>query len=300
MKLNDQTVLGYYSQPAAMTSAGRYVHLLADLPPEVGSLTEVAQGLLIHEHMAHGYGVELSDAERNTVHLRRVTDLLAHVVARDPRPLQIAREPAGRVPANCRHFSVLMVAMLRAQGIPARARCGFGGYFKPGSFEDHWVCEYWDATRRRWALVDAQVDDRQRGWFGIDFDVTDVPRDQFIVAGQAWTEYRAGRADPGRFGLSLAGEAGDWWIAGNLMRDAAALRNVELLPWDSWGAMPGPATPIGDELASLFDLLAVLTQEPDATAAELRRLCNDDDRLRLPAQVRNHVRDRNEPLDLEY
>jgi hypothetical protein len=35
---------------------------------------------------------------------------------------------------------VLAAAMLRAQGTPARARCGFGGYFGSGAFEDHWVC----------------------------------------------------------------------------------------------------------------------------------------------------------------
>ena len=116
-----------------------------------------------------------------------------------------------------------MVAMLRAQGTPARARCGFGGYFNDGLFEDHWVCEYWHAGQQRWLLVDAQIDGKQRGWFPIDFDVTDVPRDRFLVAGEAWTSYRSGQADPGKFGLSVMNESGDWWIAANLMRDAAAL-----------------------------------------------------------------------------
>src|SRR5258708_26570766 len=31
--------------------------------------------------------------------------------------------------------------MLRAKGIAARVRCGFGSYFNPGYFEDHVVCE---------------------------------------------------------------------------------------------------------------------------------------------------------------
>ena len=29
------------------------------------------------------------------------------------------------MPGNCRHFTVLTVAVPRAHGIPARARCGF-------------------------------------------------------------------------------------------------------------------------------------------------------------------------------
>ena len=37
---------------------------------------------------------------------------------------------------------------------------------------------------------------------------------------------------------------GYWFIAGNLVRDLAALNKVELLPWDDWGAMVGPDEPI--------------------------------------------------------
>jgi hypothetical protein len=66
----------------------------------------------------------------------------------------------------------------------------------------------------------------------IDFDLTDVPRDRFLIAGEAWLRCRDGTEDPAKFGLSTVGESGDWWIAGNLMRDAAALGNLEVLPWD--------------------------------------------------------------------
>ena len=104
------------------------------------------------------------------------------------------------------------------------------------------MCEYWDAGQQRWRLLDAQVDDVQQGWFHIEFDLTDVPRDQFLVGGEAWRRFRAGEADPAKFGLSQTDEGGDWWIAANLMRDGAALLNIELLPWDCWGAMPTPAS----------------------------------------------------------
>lgn len=287
--------LSTYTRPVGMTSAGRYAPLLSGLPRDVRRLAAVAQGLLIHEHLAEHYGVNLSAADRATVHVRPVEGLLEQIVSRDDRPLHVAREPAARVAGNCRHFTVLTAAMLRAQGTPARARCGFGGYFTPGWFEDHWVCEYWHFGRRQWLLLDAQIDDPQRGWFGIDFDVADVPRDQFWVAGQAWRACRSGTADPARFGLTLVGEAGEWWIAENLVRDSAALRNIEVLPWDSWGAMPGPDKPIDGGLAALLDRLADLTQSPDAHHAELEKLC-EDDRLRVPGTVRNAARNRDEAL----
>jgi len=291
--------LTLYTQTAAMTAAGRYAPLLESLPGDIPGLAATVHGLLIHEHMAHGYGVTLTEEDRSSAHIRPVEQMLAQVLARDSRPLHVARPPAARLPVNCRHFTVLMTAMLRAHGTPARARCGFGGYFTPGMFEDHWVCEYWHAGQQRWILVDAQVDDQQRDWFGIDFDVTDVPRDRFLTGGLAWARYRSGAADPATFGLTMTKEAGDWWIAANLMRDAAALCNIELLPWDTWGAMPKPEDTIGSELALLFDRLAALTETPDASHAELDRLCREDERLRVPPAVRNAARNRDELLCLD-
>lgn len=296
METTTQFPLARYRQPAVMTTPGQYAPLFESLPGDIPGLAAVAHGLLIHEHMARRYGVTLTDADRSSVQIRPVEQMLAEILVRDTRPLHVARPPAARLPVNCRHFTVLMTAMLRAHGTPARARCGFGGYFGTGKFEDHWVCEYWNAGQQRWILVDAQVDDRQRDWFGIEFDVTDVPRDRFVTAGQAWAGFRSGVADPALFGLTMINEAGAWWIAGNLMRDAAALRNIELLPWDCWGAMPGPEDPIGDDLAFLFDRLAALTEAPDAADAELDRLCQDDERLRIPAAVRNAARGRDEIL----
>jgi hypothetical protein len=296
MPATDPPTLSYYREPAVMTSAGRHTAALRALPGDPARLAAVAQGLLIHEFIAGQYGVTLSDHERVSVHTRPVADILDQVLARDGRPLDEAREPAARLPANCRHFTVLLVTMLRAHGIPARARCGFGAYFFAGRYEDHWVGEYWDASQQRWILVDAQIDALQRKLFQIDFDVSDVPRDEFIIAGDAWARFRSGAADPDRFGLSMINESGDWWIAANLMRDAAALGNLELLPWDGWGAMPEPGVPIGGELGALFDRLAALTQDPDRCFGELQALTLGDERLRVPPAVRNALRDRDEPI----
>jgi hypothetical protein len=297
MEAEDATGHEFYTRPGVMTDAGRYTSLLTDLPGDPVALATALHGLVVHEHMAESYGVHLSPEDRWTVHVRPAGPLLAEIVARDPRPLDVPRPPESRLPGNCRHFTVLMTAMLRAHGIPARARCGFGAYFGTGTFEDHWVCEYWDAGQRRWRLVDAQIDDTQLEWFPIDFDLTDVPRDQFLVGGDAWERIRSGQADPAKFGLSLLGEAGDWWIAGNLMRDGAALLNLELLPWDCWGAMPGPDDTIDASLASLFDQLTEATRAPDATLDDLRRLF-EDERLRVPSTVRNAVLGREDDLKL--
>ena len=118
-------MLAYYTRPGVMTSAGRFTALLESLPGDIPALAAVGQGLLIHEYLARGYGVTLSQEDRSSVHTRPAEELLAQIVARDSRPLDVARPPEGRLPGNCRHFTVLMTAMLRAHGMPARARCGF-------------------------------------------------------------------------------------------------------------------------------------------------------------------------------
>ena len=105
--------------------------------------------------------------------------------------------PASGMVGVCRHFTLLHVAMLRAQGVAARARCGFGAYFEKGKFVDHWVTEYWNesaealgAGRCRSSTPASASSSRST------FDPLDVPRDQFLVAGDAWQLCRAGKADP--------------------------------------------------------------------------------------------------------
>jgi hypothetical protein len=286
----------FYATYGRMTSPGRHEALFGGLPAGAGALSEVAQGLIVHEFLTQQYGFELSDERRATVHVRPVEEMLDRIVAEDSRPLTAAREPSARFTGDCRHFTVLTVAMLRAQGTPARARCGFGGYFGSGMFEDHWVCEYWNDKAGRWVLADAQLDDTQRRLFGIDFDPLDVPRDRFIVAGQAWAQCRSGEADPASFGLSAVKESGDWWIAANIVRDVAALNNMEMLPWDCWGAMPKPGEPIDDERLALFDHLAELTGDPDFPRPRLTEMYEGDDRLRVPGAVFNAMRDRIEDI----
>ena len=66
------------------------------------------------------------------------------------------------------------------------------------------------------------------------------------------------------------------------MRDVAALNNMEMLPWDVWGAMPAPADTIGDEQYALFDRLAELTRVPDADFADLTAAYAADTRAPRP------------------
>src|ERR1700728_330350 len=112
MQVHDQPGLQFYAEPGAMTSAGRFAPLLAGLlPRDIPGLAAIGHGLLIHEHMAEGYGVTLSGQERSSVHVRPAERMLELITARDGRPLDVAREPAARLPVEWRDVPVLVVAV---------------------------------------------------------------------------------------------------------------------------------------------------------------------------------------------
>jgi hypothetical protein len=268
-----------------MSDPGSHADLFGDLPHGPEPLAGVVQGLLIHEHIASTYEVDLSGAQHAQSHVRSVEHMLSEIIARDARPLSATRPPHQRQVGVCRHFTLMHVAMLRAQGVPARARCGFAAYFMKDKVLDHWVTEYWNAQRRAWVLFDSQIDAHQHALFRMQVDPTDVPRDRFLVAGDAWRLCRSGRADPMDFGvLDLFG----WgMIAGNVVRDIAALNNREMLPWDCWNPMPRPED---EPNFAQFDRLAVLSHDPDGHWSGLREAYRSE--LAVPSQVMNAVRNR--------
>jgi hypothetical protein len=279
-----------YRTPTDMSDAGRQARLFDGLPHDVGGLAEVVQGLLVHEHIAPAYGLSLSPEQHAQAHHRAVERILETIAAQDRRPLPVARPAGERVVGICRHFTLLHVAMLRAQGVAARARCGFAAYFQETMFLDHWVTEYFDEAQKRWVLVDPQLDARQRELFKVTFDPLDVPRDRFLVAGDAWKLCRDGKADPASFGI--LDMHGLWFIAGNVIRDVAALNNHEMLPWDVWGAMARTDAELD---LPFFDHLAELSHAADVHADELRAVYQDK-RIAVPGTVFNAVLNRPDPV----
>jgi hypothetical protein len=287
----------YYKETGPMTALGAHADEFSKLPREIAALCEVVQGVLIHRDIAPWlYGLTLSEAQRDDGNIRPIAQMLTRIHALDARPLTTGRDVGSRLPSVCRHFSLMLSAILQYQAIPARPRCGFGAYFTPGKFEDHWVCEYWNAGEKRWILVDAQLDGIQRKALNINFNPLDVPRDRFIIAGNAWQMCRTGGADPSRFGLTHAHLQGMWFIAGNVVRDLASLNKMELLPWDVWGLMDMNDAGLTDEKKALLDRVASVTLASDDAFADVRAIYESDDRLRVPPVVFNALRNAPEPL----
>jgi hypothetical protein len=282
-----QEVLDFYARPGRFTDLGDVLVGAS----AITDIVEVVRGLLIYDVVAQPfYGVELSQIQAEAIHERDSARLIERAMVVDDRPLNEARPPASRVGARCHAFSRLTVALLRSAGVPARARCGFGSYFRPGFLEDHWVAEYWNSTLAAWTMVDAQLDATWRDKIDFAGDSLAISSEEFVSAGHAWRAWRKGELDAARCGLSAIDEHGAFWIAGNLRLDLASLNKIEMLPWDVWGARWGPdEEPTSAQLA-LFDSIAELTVDPDVRFAELRRAYDTDDRLRMDGSVLNVLR----------
>jgi hypothetical protein len=288
-------IFAFYASHSPMTDPGEASALIDPLPNDVAALSRIIQGLGIYDVVARDfYGFEPAENRLSEIHLRPIAERLARIMELDDQPLHIARKPERRALQRCNSFALMLVTMLRAKGVPARSRCGFAAYFNPPNFEDHWVCEYWDAQDRRWRLADPQIDDVWRARLKIGCDTLDLPRTQFLTASEAWRRCRSGKADAQQFGISFAGLRGLWFVAGSLVRDLAALNKMEMAPWDVWGAQPQPRAEF--DLA-FFDELAALTRDPENTFAELRRSYDEDDRLRVPPIVFNALNQRPEAIN---
>ncbi len=287
--------LTYFTQPGRMTDPGPQTNLLEDLPSAIADLCKLVQGTTIHIFWAERYGINLPPERQAEVQLRSLERRLKRMMELDPRPLTDARPLDKKVVGNCRDFTLLLVSILRHQGVPARARCGFGVYFLPNHYEDHWVCEYWDAAQGRWGLVDAQLDDYQCIAMKILFDPLDVPRDQFIVGGKAWQMCRSARADPESFGIFDMHGLG--FVRGNLVRDIAALNKVELLPWDCWGIIEAPE-PISPGDLIFLDQLAGLTCDDVPNFDQVHSLYESDARLRMDGTLHSYTNEGMETIKI--
>jgi hypothetical protein len=274
--------LDFYRVPGAMTVLEDHPALVG-VPADLDALRAVVQGLLLHRDWAAAYGVTGDAIRIDEQNLRSTNDVVTRVLELCDEPVTVSREPVDRVLGICRHFALLHTAFLRAQGVPARARCGFSNYFDPTKWYDHWITERWNGDR--WVRDDPQVDALQAKVVNLDFDPHDQPAGKFLTGGEAWIAARVGEIDPDLFGIF------DMWglsfIAGNVITDFACLNKVELLPWDGWGMMMGPHEPLTDDTLAVLDDVAVLAVSEDFDAVCDRY--EHDDRLRVPADITSFI-----------
>lgn len=279
-------VQGFYKSQGAITDPKGFGHILDNLPSSIPKLCTIVHGVITHRDSSELYGLELSEQRKQEGETRYVFLILKRISELDSNPLSQSRLPEKRFAGTCRDFAILLCAMLRRQGVPARLRCGFAAYFTKGRYEDHWVCEYWDRKDSRWVLVDAEIDDVYQKKYDFSFDVHDIPRDQFLTAAEAWQGCITGKFDPNVFGVSIIDIQGMWFVRNDVVRDLAALNKIEVLPWDEWGIAEKEYDKLAKEELSLLDKVAHATSPTTENFEAIQKLY-EDERLKIQGTVRS-------------
>jgi hypothetical protein len=139
------------------------------LPSNPATIPDALENFVIHHAIARQMGIGVPERAEPDRNLRTVERIVSALVERDDRPLTEHRHISNYLYGTCHDFALLATGTLRHYGVPARLRVGYAGYFNPGKWEYHWVCEY----RRggRWALLDGQLGPIARDGFKVKFPV---------------------------------------------------------------------------------------------------------------------------------
>ncbi len=248
-----------YLEHTPVSDPGPHAALLDRIEPDIRALPARIAALMIHPAVAAMRSLPLTPEQNRDRQRRTVSSLLDNLMARDGGPLDRPRALPDKLGGVCRDHAMLGVAALRHHGVPARMRGGFSRYFEPDFWDDHWVVEVW--REGAWRLVDTQLGPEAVASSRIGFDPWDVPRDAFVTSPEAWLAVRRGEVDTGRLGVGRIRLTGAWFAGASVVRDAAALAGVELLPWDYWAG--------ADDLTNRRDRLAVYAGDLDAIAGRL-------------------------------
>ena len=268
-----------YTLHTAYSSPGRFAHLLADVPTEPTELSAVARNLIVH-YRASGH--ELPSATRNEINARWLEDALAADQERHPTPLDEPRELTDRLQGCCRDHTLFCVGALRSNGIAARSRVGFAGYFVDGFHHDHVIVEAW--IDGRWQRFDSELEGpRPALMTPMDIGHCDLDSTGFVTAAQAWLGYRRGEIDPDTYGIdpALPVFRGPRFLFDEVIYEVAHRFGDELLLWDVWGRIGFPGEPVSDEHTVWLDEIAHLLisadgGDLDAEREVLRRYRTDE------------------------
>ncbi len=282
----------YYIEQSKYSSPGKYSNYFDNLPELIKEISEIVHGLIVHqEDTEEFYKFKIPDNKKLQPNTRYIENILETIIANDNRPLSIKRKPQDRFIGTCRDFALLTCSILRHKKIPARVRCGFADYFHDDWYSDHWVCEYFDKKDSKWKLVDSELGQGEKQKYKIDFEITNIPRDRFIVAGKAWLMALRNKINPDILGVKEIKVKGYWFIKADVVRDLAALNRIELLPWDYTEYIDDPFKNIGDRSGDEIELIsniAAITSKEEINLDEALRIYKKNKNLQILKMIKSY------------
>jgi hypothetical protein len=187
----------------------------------------------------------------------------------------VNRKVKDKIHVTCIGEAILLAAILKAKGIPARVRSGFAEYLRhDGIYYDHWITEYYNDSDKRWILVDA---DNQWGDPNIQFDLNDIPRENFKTGAEIYLALRNNKiesklvqyaSEPITIGLPAAIRV--------LFYDFHSLMNNEIIFNHIPKYIFDKNFKLNDEELKELDFLANLLLNPNENFEEIQNLWNNN------------------------
>lgn len=289
----EEYILEHYRKPGTYTYAGAYFDYFRTLPDDVSVLGRLVCAQVIHR-------VTLKEGNTNAnanllygdmncypwYRMRCEDDvfltaaaLAAELFRLDERGFVADRKAENKLVVTCRYVSVLMSAILKAKGIPARSRAGFAPYFKQGVSMDHWINQYFSEKEGRWVTFDAD------GFYeenGMPLSQYDIPQDSFDWAAEAYLAVRSGKTDGKQYlyadGLGTCSLPA---LVRYLVYDFHALMNHELTYTFLPAYLDGRLDRLTEQELQELDKLAELLLEPDRNFDKLCKFWNTERKFRI-------------------
>lgn len=248
---------------------------LQTLPADPNEAAKCIRGLTLHYVMSPNVPPQ-RESDRQSRWISKILHVLKN---RSDQPLAQERSAETRFVGCCRDDALLLTAILREHGVPARIRIGFAPYLNPNFTHDHVITEWHNG--QRWVRSDPEMLPEK-----FSFDTMDMPTEAFITAGNLWQKYRTGQLDDQeaeRYGVAPDFFTGPPIMRDYVVRELLALTGHELLLWDNWGLLNTPfeETPKG-QLYLIDQIAEALAIEQPNRWEELAK----HPELRVPAQVK--------------
>ena len=199
--MKSKEILDFYKQTSQFTDLGYYKEFAKNLPDDIEELCLLQKMQIIHPVAFDEENVRSKSncfwGDMTKVPITRLDyeedyfptaqSMIAELLRKNPN-YDIKREAKDKIHITCRGQAILLASILKAKGVPARARSGFAPYIKYDEINyDHWITEYYDDKEKVWQLVDADehCPDHEMG-----FDLNNIPYDKFIFGANAYLGLR--------------------------------------------------------------------------------------------------------------
>ena len=277
----EECILEHYKKTGTFTYAGCYKDYFQSLPDDISVLGRLICSQVIHRvtlkegNTNANKSLMYGDMNRYPWYRMRCEDdilltapaLTAELFRLDERGFVKDRKVEHKIVVTCRYVSVLMSAIQKAKGIPARSRAGFAPYFKEGVSMDHWINQYYSEKENRWITFDAD------GFYeegGMPLSQYDIPINSFDWAAEAYLAVRRGKTDGKQYlyadGLGTCSLPA---LIRYLIYDFHALMNHELTYSFLPAYLEGRLDKLTEKELQELDQLAKYLLEPDKYFDEL-------------------------------